>query len=937
MGVRGKVMQRKHKYVMYICLFLYCMFFFSADCYGQTDLSQREVIKVGYYNIDNYYYVDEDDNLISLDVDYLNKISEYTNYSFVYVDCKTWENALNMLSNHEIDLLGTMQRSLEREQKYAICEKSYGISVAEIVALADSEYIYEDYEAIDKATIGVVEDYVRISELLQLFEEKNISPDIVEYKDQKELMRALEAGSVDMIAACAHTVEQEYNIVEKYAHSSLYFASWKGNNQLIDDIDEALIQINLYESDFDDRVIEKFFPVIVNSPFTKTELDCISENNTYTIYMDRDCKPLASYNESTGKIEGILVDICIELEKVTGLNFEFMLNEDVPTNPGGYDVTLHILNYGASIFNGYLGGTNSILDEDFSLYYITGSDFDADRNAHYKVATMVNRDGIYSYFKYNYPQYELVLYDSPEKCFESIINGDCDFTFLNEHVANYVIIEKDYSNIDAVPTRTVTLGYSLQFYGEESEILSSIVNKCMTMMDTSAIQDIILEYALLVQPDITVEYILKNNIEMVSAVALLTIALVTIIVVCITYAIVMRQQKMKVESANNAKNEFYSRMSHDMRTPMNGILGIADLCEDEDDINVLKSNIGKIKDSGEYLLGLINDTLDFQRIESGKMVLELQKVRIEEVVNNIVDMVKTTANKKNLDFKIDVEKEDMDCYVKLDPLRTRQIFVNLLSNALKFTEENGKVVFRMERIGSDDTSIHYLIEVSDTGVGMSKNFINSRLYNPFEQETNIMSMRYAGSGLGLSIVKSLVEIMGGRIEVESEIGQGTRFRVYLDFEKVDAKDVNKEENINREHEEEINNTLTNCNILMCEDHPLNAEITTKILEKVNCSVKWCSNGKEGVEVFKKSKVDEYDAILMDIRMPVMDGITAAKKIRQLDRTDAAHTPIIAMTANAYEEDIRQTREAGMNAHLAKPIDKNLFYETLAKLIKEKYQ
>lgn len=388
----------------------------------------------------------------------------------------------------------------------------------------------------------------------------------------------------------------------------------------------------------------------------------------------------------------------------------------------------------------------------------------------------------------------------------------------------------------------------------------------------------------------------------------------------------------EAEDASRSKTEFFARMSHDMRTPMNGILGIAELSEQEADINVLQKNIAQIKESGAYLLSLINDTLDFQRIESGKMILNNQIVYTQTVFGSLVDMIQLSAKEKGVDFQVINHNAQMDWYVSIDPVRIKQIFLNLLSNAVKFTPKGGSIILDIQNIGRDDMISHNCIKVIDSGIGMSEDFMRNHLFKPFSQEISTVSSQYAGSGLGLSIAKSLVEMMGGHIEAESELGAGTTFSVYLDFVRVTEKEAKiateKEQNARFILSEE----LVGKHILLVEDHPLNAQIAKKILENAHCIVTWAENGQEGVTLFDQSEINEYDAILMDIRMPVLNGLEAAAAIRALKRKDAKKIPIIAMTANAYDEDVQKSLAAGMNSHLAKPIESAKLYETLVSLI-----
>ncbi len=375
--------------------------------------------------------------------------------------------------------------------------------------------------------------------------------------------------------------------------------------------------------------------------------------------------------------------------------------------------------------------------------------------------------------------------------------------------------------------------------------------------------------------------------------------------------------------------EFYSRMSHDMRTPMNGIIGLVHLSESEDDVEELHNYFGKIGRSGQYLLQLINDTLDVGRISHGQMKLRKETISMSEMLGGIVDMIRADAADKNITVSNNVDSVKEDIYVVTDSLRFKQIFMNLFSNAVKFTPVGGQIDFNVSTINTGNSTIHCSFTVKDSGIGMSSDFVEHALFTPFSQETNSFSSKYTGSGLGLSIVKYIIDEMGGTIEVKSEPGKGTAFIIELNMTASDRKSYEAEYTARKVNKEDIHKLLNGSHILICEDHPLNAEIAQRILEKEGCIVDVAENGQRGVELFEASKPGYYDAILMDIRMPVMNGYEATVAIRKLAREDAGYIPIIAMTANAYDEDIQNSIDAGMNAHISKPFNPTLLFSALS--------
>lgn len=383
------------------------------------------------------------------------------------------------------------------------------------------------------------------------------------------------------------------------------------------------------------------------------------------------------------------------------------------------------------------------------------------------------------------------------------------------------------------------------------------------------------------------------------------------------------------------KFDFYSRMSHDMRTLMNGVLGMAVLAENEQNSEVLHHYFETIESSGKYMMGLINDTLDFQQLKAGKLTLKPKIIRCDRLLDNLIKMIEPDAARKNIRFTVDVDKTDMECFVETDVFRFEQILVNITSNAFKFTPTGGKVSFSAENMGSDRTVIHEKFRISDTGIGISKEFIGKRLYEPFEQETSELSSRYSGSGLGLALAKNLVDMMGGHIEVESEQGVGTTFTVYLDLKRASRVIDGNALNDNNSFSQYPVSSLSGKRFLLCEDHPINAEITCKMIEKAGGCIETAQNGEIGLDKFKNSEPNYYDMVLMDIHMPVMNGFEATREIRALRRPDAKTIPIVALTANAYEEDIKNSRDAGMNAHLTKPVMPETLYSTLAEFLPDR--
>lgn len=382
----------------------------------------------------------------------------------------------------------------------------------------------------------------------------------------------------------------------------------------------------------------------------------------------------------------------------------------------------------------------------------------------------------------------------------------------------------------------------------------------------------------------------------------------------------------EAERANGAKSEFLAHMSHDIRTPMNAIIGMTSIAKEECKDEKILEYLEKIEGSGQFLLGLINDILDISKIESGNLKLNSRIVHLEEFDSAIDTSIRPLMEEKKIEFQYDMHC-GVDC-IYTDSVRFNQIFFNILSNAAKYTPEGGKVIFTAESLRREQDIEWVRFVVQDTGVGMSQEFL-SHAFEAFVQESNReLAQQWQGTGLGLSIVKKLVGMMEGEIHINSEIGKGTE--VVIDLPLTIAKPEGEHK---KPVAEEQPQDLKDRRVLLVEDNEINTFVARRILENQGAIVEHAENGKEAVDAVVGNPEGYYEVIIMDIRMPVMNGLEATAAIRKLERSDAGSIPIIAMTANAYDEDMRQSLEAGMNAHLAKPIDPQVFLDTIRKYIK----
>ena len=390
----------------------------------------------------------------------------------------------------------------------------------------------------------------------------------------------------------------------------------------------------------------------------------------------------------------------------------------------------------------------------------------------------------------------------------------------------------------------------------------------------------------------------------------------------------------QADEASQSKTTFLSRMSHEIRTPMNGIIGMLSLAEGKlDSTHPAMQYLTKIDELSAHLLSLINDILDMSRIEAGKVELEDKPFSLRKLGDKLYDMFAKNLEQRNIEYTVEFEDVTVD-YVIGDELRISQVIINFLSNAVKFTEK-GEIRVTLRQMALAGGTADIMIRVRDTGIGMSPEFIN-RIFRPFEQESMDTQKKYGGTGLGMAISDQIVKLMGGEIVVESMVGKGSDFMVFLHLPvSEEVEEVSEEKASADEAAAEFDDAFDGKSILVAEDNELNAVIAVEVLKNMGAKVELATNGQEAVDHFEHNPAGYYDFILMDVQMPVMDGRAAARKIRGLDRADAADIPVFALSADAFIEDERLSRESGMNGHYAKPVDFNELQRSIGAFLRER--
>ena len=694
------------------------------------------------------------------------------------------------------------------------------------------------------------------------------------------------------------------------------------------------------------RLMLLYFTLDYNQSLTGGEKSWLEEHGDIRMGFLNNDPAIFSMDETTGKLTGMLPEYVSYAKDCLGnqtLKFNIQDYDD-------YDEMLQALQNHEIDMIFYAGRNPDIAEKKgyaltntawtYNLMAVT-DEKNFDEGNVYTVAVPKEKEALKQQLTFSYPQWNLVDYDSFEEAAEMITNEKADCFLMGASQAMVYDNNRDFKSVPL--TKTMEACFAVKG-GEET--LLSILNKTLKGMPSGMLTSALAIYDSTADKVTFLDFVKDNMLAFFLATGFSALSIIVIILVLLRKArkaeaaaklAANDTQKLnekleialkKAEDASLAKTSFLNNMSHDIRTPMNVILGYAQLMENElngKDIPEVLEHLEKLQQSGNLLLSIINNVLDMARIESGRMEIDENYCRIEDVWKSLFAVFDEKARKKNisLHYTMNVEHE----HVLTDVTKVKEILVNILSNAIKYTPAGGSVMVYVDELPCDESGCMIVrIRISDTGIGMSQDY-QTKIFEAFTREQNTTKSKIAGTGLGMSIVKNYVDLLGGTIDVESELGKGSTFTVTLKHRIADERYYVKK------HIEEPgtgNEILEGRNILLAEDNDLNAEIAEAILARAGLRIERVENGIQCVNRILKMPAGTYDMIFMDIQMPEMDGYKATQAIRNLPDKDKACIPIIAMTANAFAEDKKKTMEAGMNAHLSKPLNVPELMDTIRK-------
>ena len=916
-----------------------------------NDEKQSQIIRVGSFE-DTFNYVDKNGVRRGYGYELMQALAGYTGWKFEYVKCD-WSDCFDKLENSEIDIMGDISYTDERAQKMLFPDEPMGEEKYILYAdLSDTDIGMSDFKSLDGKRVGVLMD-TEPEIMLTEWENKNgIHTEHVNVNNDDDVEKKLANHEIDCFVSLEESTwsEQGISSVTTIGKSGIYFAINKERSDIKTELDYAMRQLEQDSPFFKADLYKKYFTLDYIQVLTGKEKVWVEEHGGIQIGFLNNDPAIFSMDEETGKLTGMLAEYISYAKDCLGnqtLEFNIHAYDD-------YDEMIQALQ-NREIDMIFYAGRNPYFAEQngyaltntawtYSLMAVTDEE-KFDENKVYTVAVPKKKYALKQHIAFSYPEWKLVDCDSLDNAADMVIQEKADCFLMG---ASQALIYDNSQNFKSVPlTKTMEACFTVR-EGEGS--LLSILNKTIKAMPSDMLTSVLAIYDSTADKVTFSDFIKDNLLVFLATVGFLALSIIGIILVLLRKArkaevvakLAAKDTKKlndkleialkKAEDASLAKTRFLNNMSHDIRTPMNAILGYAQLMEEElkeKDLPETSDHLEKLQQSGNLLLSIINNVLDMARIESGKMEIDENYGRIEDIRQTLFEIFGDEAKKKNiaLHYTINVEHE----HILTDTTKVKEIFVNILSNAIKYTPPGGSVMINVDELVCDESGYMMVrTRVSDTGIGMSQDYL-TKIFDAFTRERNTTKSKITGSGLGMSIVKRYVDLLGGTIDVESEPGKGSTFTVTLKHRIADESYYVKKYIEESETGSEI---LEGRNILLAEDNDLNAEIAEAILERAGLKTERVEDGIQCVNKITKMPVGTYDMILMDIQMPRMDGYKATQAIRHLPDKDKACIPIVAMTANAFEEDKRDAVAAGMNGHIAKPIQIDKLLSMLAEVLRQ---
>lgn len=933
------------KIVSIVTLAFFAMFAFSEES------KTARTVRVGCMNHHNFIELKEDGKFYGYAVEYLEELCKYTDWNVEYV-LAPWDSQLQMLDEGSLDLVPFAQYSDARAKKYAFSRQPMDtVQGLLCVAEENSDIFYNEFSAFDGKTVGILRGDQNIDYLYQFANLHDFSFNVKEYDFHKDSVDALLKGEVDMVATEQVIGRNGIRIVAHFGSDPSYFMLNKNNKELINELNTAMNEIYAKDGTYRSKLYQKYYggSIMHATPiFTREEIEFINNRGTVELMLLPDSQP-GSYLDENGNFVGIVVDIMNLVSELSGLHFTYHYGEN------GVPPLMHLQEHPNDVLAGVLSinrafrEANVLMSNDF--YTVYASLLANSKNTElidystkpYNLGIPPMFQAMILYIQDNFPNLTVdTSHTTILENLEALDQGEIDlFCYDLNMILHY------WGNPRFKDVRIVTSSFveepqcCVALNTPENKLLIGIINKCIASIPKEKVAEF-------ERFHISQNYYRPTFFDLIYRLRLpIILGALLVLLICNFFAIsIMRKRQhakiierkneelakavQKAEHASKAKSDFLSLMSHDIRTPMNAIMGMTKLAQNEHIENQkVNEYLCKIEKSADILLRLLNDVLDKSSIENGKLKITNEPFNLKKELLEIIEIYKPQCIEKNI--ALISEFSELKTFNLIgDPMRVNQILLNLISNAFKFTEAGGKIAVKVTEEECSDSKVNVKFFVSDTGCGMDEDMLG-RIFLAFEQKDATTAHKHGGSGLGLNITKNLTELMHGKIEVTSTVDVGTTFIVTIPFE-IDNETSQMEQDKADSEKQKSDWTkqfdFAGKRILVADDDSFNREVVSGLLEMVHAETVCVEDGQAAVNIFENSAIGRFDAILLDIHMPILDGYKATEKIRSSKHLEAPTIPIFALTADASPEDIEKAKEANMNGHITKPVYQGSLYKTL---------
>ena len=931
-----------------VCALLSLLLLLSAvlSVKAAAETAPAKVVRVGSFE-DTFNYCNEKGARKGYGYELLQTLSGYTGWQFEYVTCD-WSDCFEKLKNGEIDIMGDISYTEDRAEEMLFSDEPMGEEKYYLYAdLSRADISASDYKTLNGKKIGVLmgtEPEVMLTE----WEEKHgIKTEHVNISNNEDVKQKLANHEIDCFVSLEESFWAELGIstITRVGKSGIYYALNKDRPDLKEELDNAMRALDEAAPFYTADLYKRYFSLDYIPILTGEEKAWLKGHGAIRMGFLTSDRGVSTYDPATGEITGTITDyIQFAADCLGNQELEFQLvgydDKEAELNAlksGEIDMIFHF-DQSPNLAEEYrVACTNTTWTSN--MMAVTNQQHFNENKAN-RIAVPQNKISLTRYLAFYYPQWEIVDCDTQEDAIKLVKDGqaDCFITGVSSE-AKYSKNHGFYSVLLPNPAKSCFAVNS----GNRS--LLSILNKTIKAMPANMLTSSLAMYKSSARK-VTLSEFIKDNFFMVLLVSSIAVAAILLTILKLLRKARKAEAaarkaandtqelnaKLQIavenaESANHAKSTFLFNMSHDIRTPMNAIIGYADLASrHSDDPAKLKNYMENIQVCGQNLLMLLNNVLDLARIENDKTEMEYSVSDVDKDFRNCIAMFRNQADSKGQTLTVTTHL--LHPYVYVDIPHLTEVCTNLVSNAVKYTGAGGTIRCDVtQKPGEKEGWCDTVVTVADNGIGMSQEF-QKHIFEPFERERTSTISKVEGSGIGMGIVKKLVGLMGGTVAVESKIGVGSKFTVTIPCRIASEDETQAKREINPSDQK----CLCGTRILLTEDNDLNAEIATELLQEEGCTVDRAKDGVECVDMLEKAANGTYQLILMDIQMPVMNGYDAAKKIRRMDDPQKEGIPIIAMTANAFTEDRQVALDAGMNDHIAKPINMNVLVPTLRKYL-----